>query len=299
MRHRPTGPSPTARHAAGTRARRVVRLRRSGRWARGLGVAGLVTGFVLAAPVVSGDVAPSADQAAGDELVVMGLDGAPTSATSASAAAEPALHADGTVRVGTTASRGERSALPADAPAPAAAPVEVLPPPAAVPEPTPRPAVVERTTPAPARSAPATTAAPRTVLPAAPAPPAAIPAGSDRAGQVLVLVNQERAAAGCRPLAADSRLAAVAAAHSADMRDRGFFDHVNLAGLSPFDRAEAAGVSARAENIARGQGDAAGVVDSWMDSPGHRSNILDCSLTRLGVGTADGGGGPWWTQLFA
>ena len=273
---------------------------------------GLVTGFVLAAPVVSGGVAPSGDRAAGDELVVMGLDGAPSSATFASAAAELALHADGSVRVETTASRDERSALPVPAPAPSPAPEEVPPPSAAVlgpagPEPSapepaaPEPAAPERTTAAPARPAPATTAAPRTALPAAPAPPppAALPSGSDRAGQVLALVNQERAAVGCRPLVADSRLAAVAAAHSADMRDRGFFDHVNLAGLSPFDRAEAAGVSARAENIARGQRDAAAVMDAWMDSPGHRSNILDCGLTRLGVGIADGGGGPWWTQLFA
>ena len=265
-----------------------------------------MTGFVLAAPVVSGDVVPTGDQAAGRELVVMGLDGAPTSATFASAAAELALYADGTVRVGTTASRGERSALPVPAPVPAPSPatVEVVPPPpAAVPEPPapPAPSVPERTTAAPTRPAPATTAAPRTALPAAPAPPppAAVPAGSDRAGQVLALVNQERAAAGCGPLVADSRLAAVAAAHSADMRDQGFFDHTNLAGLSPFDRAEAAGVPARAENIARGQGDAAAVMSAWMDSAGHRSNILDCGLTRLGVGIADGGGGPWWTQLFA
>ena len=301
MRHRPTGPSPSARHASGARTRLP---RRGGRWARGLGVAGLVTGFVLTAPVVSGDVAPSADRAAGEELVVMGLDGAPTSATFASAAAELALYADGTVRVGTTASRGERSALPvpAPAPSPAPAPVEGPPPPATVPEPAAaEPAAPERTSAAPARPVPATTAAPRTALPAAPAPrtPAVVPTGSDRAGQVLTLVNQERAAAGCRPLAADSRLAAVAGAHSADMRDRGFFDHVNLAGLSPFDRAEAAGVAARAENIARGQSDAAAVMEAWMNSPGHRANILDCGLTRLGVGIADGGGGPWWTQLFA
>jgi len=299
VRHRPTGPSPSARHAAVARTHRAVPPRRGGRWARGLGVAGLVTGFVLAAPVVSGDVAPTGE-AAGEELVVMGLDGAPTSATFASAAAELALHADGTGRVGSTASRGQRSApptpAPAPSPAPAPTPVEVPPPPVAVPE----PAAPERTA-APARPAPAPAAAPRTALPAAPAPPppAAVPTGTDRAGQVLALVNQERAAAGCRPLAADSRLAAVAAAHSADMRERGFFDHVNLAGLSPFDRAEAAGVSARAENIARGQGDAAAVMDAWMDSAGHRANILDCGLTRLGVGIADGGGGPWWTQLFA
>ena len=115
---------------------------------------------------------------------------------------------------------------------------------------------------------------------------------------MLALVNAERAAAGCRAVTADSGLASVARAHSEDMRDRRFFDHVNLDGLDPFDRAERAGLTARAENIARGQQDAAGVMESWMTSPGHRANILNCSLTRLGVGVAQGSGGPWWTQLF-
>lgn len=252
-------------------------------------VGGLVTGFVLAAPVVSGNGSPSETQAEGD-LVVMGLDGRPTSA---GAAAAPQPDPAGTERVEEPAGAAAPEPVPVPAPAPAEAPA----PSSAVPVPT----AAEETAAAPERPAPATSAAPRQVLPAAPAPPppAAVPAGSDRAAQVLALVNQARASAGCRPLAADARLAAVAAAHSADMRDRGFFDHVNLAGLSPFDRAEAAGVSARAENIARGQRDPAAVMTAWMNSAGHRANILDCGLTRLGVGIADGGGGPWWTQLFA
>jgi uncharacterized protein YkwD len=216
------------------------------------------------------------------------------------------------LRVEPPTSRSERmvpSAVPtspapsaAAAPAPAAAPV---PTPEPAPEPEPAPveeapvAEASRPAPAPAPAPAAAPAAPKAPAPAPAAPaPAAAPAGSDRAAQVLALVNQERAAAGCRPVSADGGLAGVAAAHSADMRDRGYFDHVNLAGLSPFDRADAAGVSARAENIARGQADPAAVMTSWMNSPGHRANILDCSLTRLGVGIADGGGGPWWTQLF-
>ncbi|TFV65617.1 CAP domain-containing protein [Blastococcus sp. CT_GayMR20] len=125
-----------------------------------------------------------------------------------------------------------------------------------------------------------------------------MPADAGREGQVLALVNRERAAAGCGALVADEGLAAVARAHSADMRDRGFFDHVNLDGLDPFDRASAAGVNARAENIAYGQADAAEVMTAWMNSSGHRANILNCSLTSLGVGVVDGSGGPWWTQLF-
>jgi uncharacterized protein YkwD len=140
------------------------------------------------------------------------------------------------------------------------------------------------------------------VVEEAPAPPppapAAAPADPSVEGQVLALVNAERAAAGCGALSADSGLASVARAHSADMRDRDFFDHVNLDGLDPFDRAERAGVSARAENIAYGQPDPAAVMDAWMNSAGHRANILNCGLTRLGVGVAEGAGGPWWTQLF-
>ena len=141
-------------------------------------------------------------------------------------------------------------------------------------------------------------AAPPSTPEVAPAP-AAVPANLGAEDQVLALVNIQRAAAGCGALAGDAALASVARAHSADMRDRGFFSHTNPDGLDPFARAAAAGLDARAENIAYGQPDPASVMDSWMNSPGHRANILDCSLTRLGVGMAEGAGGPWWTQLFA
>jgi uncharacterized protein YkwD len=127
--------------------------------------------------------------------------------------------------------------------------------------------------------------------------PAAAAPGPE--GEVLAPVNQERAAAGCPALRADPGLAGVARAHSEDMRDRQYFGHVDPDGRDPFTRARAAGLSnARAENIARGQPDAGAVMASWMDSAPHRENILDCSLTTLGVGVAQGAGGPWWTQLF-
>ena len=64
--------------------------------------------------------------------------------------------------------------------------------------------------------------------------------------RVLALVNTEREAVGCGPLVADDRLAAVARAHSADMRSRAFFDHVDPDGVGPFYRAEAAGLTATA-----------------------------------------------------
>ena len=53
-----------------------------------------------------------------------------------------------------------------------------------------------------------------------------------------------------------------------------------------------------AENIARGQGDATSVMKAWMNSPGHRANILNCEYRTLGVGMYDAVGGPWWTQDF-
>jgi uncharacterized protein YkwD len=118
-------------------------------------------------------------------------------------------------------------------------------------------------------------------------------------GEVLALVNVQRAGAGCAPLVHDEGLAGVARAHSADMRDRDYFDHTNPDNLDPFDRAEAAGqTNARAENIAAGQDNPAAVMTAWMNSSGHRANILNCELRTLGVGIAEGAGGPWWTQLF-
>jgi uncharacterized protein YkwD len=153
--------------------------------------------------------------------------------------------------------------------------------------------------PAPA-AAPASSAAPRAATPRAAAPvAAAAPADPSAEGQVLTLVNQQRAAAGCGAVVADAGLASLARAHSADMRDRGYFSHDTPEGLSPFDRADKAGIPMYAENIAYGQPDAAAVMDDWMNSPGHRANILDCDLKKLGVGVATGPGGPWWTQDFA
>jgi uncharacterized protein YkwD len=133
----------------------------------------------------------------------------------------------------------------------------------------------------------------------APVAGAAVPADPTAEAAVLALVNEARVDAGCGALTADPALAAVARAHSADMRDRDYFSHTSPEGLSPFDRAERAGIDySRAENIAFGQADATAVMEAWLESPGHRANILDCELTKLGVGVAEGPGGPWWTQLF-
>lgn len=134
-----------------------------------------------------------------------------------------------------------------------------------------------------------------------PQPPA--PAKTDieiAEARVFELTNAERATHGCPALAADDRLAAAARAHSADMAARDYFDHVSQDGRSFVDRVKAAGYpSPGAENIAAGQRTPEDVVKGWMDSPGHRANILNCGLKALGVGLARGGSyGRYWTQNF-
>ncbi|MFH9009526.1 CAP domain-containing protein [Streptomyces afghaniensis] len=121
------------------------------------------------------------------------------------------------------------------------------------------------------------------------------------AAAVTDLTNRERARAGLPPLAADPLLTVAAQAHSADMVARDFYSHTAPGGSQPWDRAAAAGSTRRSigENIACGQRSPAEVVEGWMNSPGHRANILKPGFTHLGVGFAGGGrAGTYWTQLF-
>lgn len=116
---------------------------------------------------------------------------------------------------------------------------------------------------------------------------------------VIALVNQERAAAGCRPVTEDPKLAQLAQDFADDMAIRDFFDHLDPDGKDPWERAKLAGIlDLGGENIGRGQTTAQDVMDSWMDSPDHRANILNCQYTTLGVGAHFGDDGPWWTQDF-
>lgn len=120
--------------------------------------------------------------------------------------------------------------------------------------------------------------------------------------RVLELTNEERAKQGLDPLVWNDTLAETARAHSRDMVKRGFFSHNNPDGQSPFDRMKAAGITykAAAENIAAGQATPEKVIIEWMNSDGHRHNILNPDLKELGVGLARGGEyGIYWTQNFA
>ncbi|WP_200301516.1 CAP domain-containing protein [Streptomyces adelaidensis] len=121
------------------------------------------------------------------------------------------------------------------------------------------------------------------------------------AAEVIALTNAERTAAGLPPLSPDAPLTDAAQAHSADMVARDFYAHTSPDGREPWHRAAAAGSTRRSigENIACGQRSAAEVVRGWMNSPGHRANILKPTFTRIGIGFAGGGAaGTYWTQLF-
>jgi len=129
--------------------------------------------------------------------------------------------------------------------------------------------------------------------------PITVSAEAAAEAEVLKLVNEERAKVGCSAVSANSALRELAEAFSDDMAARDFFDHTDPDGLSPWDRADKAGITdLGGENIARGQADAAAVMEAWMNSPGHKANILNCDFKTLGVGVHLGTGGPWWTQDF-
>ncbi len=119
--------------------------------------------------------------------------------------------------------------------------------------------------------------------------------------QVINLTNQERTKAGLKPLVADWELSRVARYKSMDMRDKNYFSHDSPTYGSPFTMMKNFGITYRSagENIAAGQPTPQQVVQAWMNSPGHRQNILNASYTHIGVGYAKGGTRVhYWTQQF-
>lgn len=118
--------------------------------------------------------------------------------------------------------------------------------------------------------------------------------------EVVALTNAERDDEGCDPLQVDDRLRAAAIGHSEDMAERGYFEHESPEGDGPRDRAGAQGYDGQvAENIAMGFGTADDVMAEWMDSSGHRRNILSCRSDAIGVGIAESDDGQlYWTQVF-
>ena len=115
------------------------------------------------------------------------------------------------------------------------------------------------------------------------------------------LLNQHRASKGIAALTYDEKLEAAIEGHCHHMAAHDFFDHnaPESSVSSPWTRAAACGTSASGENIAAGQGTADGVMQSWINSPGHNANMLNSGFTRVGIGYFEGGSwGTYWGQIF-
>lgn len=116
--------------------------------------------------------------------------------------------------------------------------------------------------------------------------------------EVIRLVNEIRVQNGLRELTYNWELSRVARYKSQDMKDNRYFSHTSPVYGTPFQMMKDFGITYRSagENIARGYRSPQAVVNGWMNSPGHRANILNASFTQIGVGyVADGN---YWTQMF-
>lgn len=119
--------------------------------------------------------------------------------------------------------------------------------------------------------------------------------------EVVRLVNIERQNAGLTPFTASTELSRVARLKSEDMGKNNYFSHTSPTYGSPFDMMKSQGIkyNTAGENIAKGYQTAQSVVKGWMNSSGHRANILNPSFKTLGVGTYTTGNGTiYWTQMF-
>lgn len=124
---------------------------------------------------------------------------------------------------------------------------------------------------------------------------------TSQAKQVLELVNQERRKVGLESLELSNELTDVATLKAQDMRDNNYFDHTSPRYGSPFEMMRHFGVqyTSAGENIAAGQKTAAEVMNSWMNSSGHRANILNEGYREIGIGYVEGGSyGTYWVQMF-
>lgn len=121
---------------------------------------------------------------------------------------------------------------------------------------------------------------------------------SDFESEVIRLVNKERAAKGLSPLTANWELSRVARYKSQDMVDNHYFSHTSPTYGTPFQMMKSFGISYKTagENIAYGQTTPQAVVTAWMNSSGHRANILNANYKQIGVGYVKNGN--YWTQMF-
>ncbi|NSL52708.1 transporter [Bacillus sp. P2(2020)] len=121
--------------------------------------------------------------------------------------------------------------------------------------------------------------------------------------EVFLLVNEERKKAGLPGLVFDEELSVVAEEKSRDMAENDYFDHQSPTYGSPFEMMEFFGIKYRTagENIAAGYQTPENVVKAWMNSPGHRANILNKNFKQIGIGYVKVPGSEYvtyWTQMF-
>ncbi len=119
--------------------------------------------------------------------------------------------------------------------------------------------------------------------------------------KVVELVNVERQKAGLSSLTLDSNISNVARTKSKDMADNNYFAHQSPTYGSAGDMLRKSGInwSAWGENIASGQRTPEAVVTAWMNSPGHKANIMSTNFSKIGVGyVTNSNGTPYWTQMF-
>lgn len=123
---------------------------------------------------------------------------------------------------------------------------------------------------------------------------------TDVATSILNLVNRQRSAQGLKSLSLDSALNNAATLKAQDMADKGYFDHTSPTYGTPFQMLKSLGISYRSagENIAKGQKTPEAVMNAWMNSSGHRANILNSSYGKLGVGYVVKNGTTYWVQIF-
>jgi uncharacterized YkwD family protein len=133
-------------------------------------------------------------------------------------------------------------------------------------------------------------------VPQQPAAPQQSADASQVAQQVLDLVNQERSKAGLSALSMNSSLSKMATDKAVDMINNNYFDHQSPTYGSPFDMMKTYGITynAAGENIAKGQTSASEVMSQWMNSPGHRANILNGNYNQIGIGYYNSA----WVQEF-
>ena len=120
-------------------------------------------------------------------------------------------------------------------------------------------------------------------------------------GQVIALVNKERTAAGLPALKENKKLSEVAKLKAIDIRDKDYFSHTSPTYGSPFDMMKQYGITygAAGENIAKGHRSPEEVMKGWMNSQGHKENILSSNFTEIGIGyVTDSSGTTFWVQMF-